>query len=73
MGTIFCPGALLIGGLMIVLAFSWSGEVEQTADGHRHQLGRRPSPREEVGGLGILLRQRHRSGYSGITEVGLFH
>lgn len=58
--------------LTIVCAFSWGSEVEQTADRHCHQLGWRPSPCQEIRGLGILLRQRHSSGYSGITEVGLF-
>lgn len=60
-------------GLTIVVAFSRGCEVEQTADRHCHQLGWRPSPRQEIRGLGILLRQRHSSGYSGITEVGLFY
>lgn len=60
-------------GLTIVVAFSWGCEVEQTADRHCHQLGWRPSPRQEIWGLRVLLRQRHSSGYSGITEVGWFH
>lgn len=59
--------------LTTVVAFSWGCEVEQTADRHCHQLGRRPSPRQEIRGLGILLCQRHSFGYSGITEVGLFY
>lgn len=51
------------------LCCSWCGEVEQAADRHRHQLGRRPAPRQEVRGLWVLLRQRHRTRYSGVTEV----
>jgi len=51
------------------LCSSRCGEVEQTADGHRHQLGRRPASRKEVRGFWVLLRQRHRPRYSGVTEV----
>lgn len=73
--TRFAPMSAIFstGGLTIVVAFSWGCEVEQTADGHCHQLGWRPPPRQEVRGLGILLRQRHSSGYSGTAEVGFFH
>lgn len=48
---------------------SWSSEAEQAADRYRHQLGRRPPPRQEVRGLRFLLRQRYRTGHPWVTQV----
>lgn len=35
------------------------GQTQQQHDGHRHQLVGGTSPRQEVGGLGVLLHQRY--------------
>lgn len=44
-------------------------EAEQAADRHRCELGRRPPPRQEIGGFRLLLRQRHRPGHPGAPQV----
>ena len=36
---------------------------------HRAELVGRSAPREEVGGLWLLLRQRHRAGHPGAAQV----
>lgn len=44
-------------------------EAEQAADRHRCELGRRPPPRQEIGGFRLLLRQRHCPGHPGAPQV----
>lgn len=56
----FCiiPSAVLADfEFPLFLSSSRCSEVEQAGDGHRNQLGRRSASRQEVGGLGVLLRQ----------------
>lgn len=48
--------------------FSGRSQVEREASGHRYQLdGRNASCEEEVG-VGLLLRERHRSRHPGASE-----
>ena len=44
-------------------------EAEQAGLRHRHQLGRGSSPRQEIGGFRLLLRQRHRSRHPWTSEI----
>lgn len=54
---------------LFVLLSSWSGETEQAADRHRHQLGWRSPSRQEVWSLWFLLRQWHRPGHPRAAQV----
>ena len=49
--------------------YSWSDEVEQTTHGYSGKLGGRAPSCQEIRGLGILLRQRHRPVHSGTSQV----
>lgn len=59
--------------LLCCVVDSWLSEVEQTTDGHCSQLGWRTSPRKEVGGFRLLLRQRYCSGHLGAAKVSFTH